>query len=81
MNTTITKVAVVGSGYQGKNLVFAKEHGFDERVEWLGWLHDRRQIIEFYRSMDIFVMPSRRESFGVAALKAAASGLPVWWHS
>jgi len=69
---------IAGAGAMKPSLSdFAMEHGFDQRVEWLGWLSDRRQVVDFYRSIDIFVMPSRRESFGVAALEAAASGLPV----
>jgi glycosyltransferase involved in cell wall biosynthesis len=56
---------------------FAADHGFAEQVEWLGWLNDQEQILDFYRAIDIFVMPSRRESLGVAALEASASGLPV----
>jgi glycosyltransferase involved in cell wall biosynthesis len=32
---------------------------------------------DFYYSVDMFVMPSRRESFGVSAVEASATGLPV----
>jgi glycosyltransferase involved in cell wall biosynthesis len=35
------------------------------------------QLREFYRSTDIFVMPSEYEGFGLAALEAMACGTPV----
>ncbi len=41
-----------------------------------GWL-DARALREVYLSADAFVMPSIHESFGLAALEARASGLPV----
>jgi glycosyltransferase involved in cell wall biosynthesis len=35
------------------------------------------QVIRYLHEMDIFVVPSLQESFGVAAVEAAAAGLPV----
>jgi glycosyltransferase involved in cell wall biosynthesis len=52
--------------------------GLKRRTAFLGLLqHDK--IPEFLAGIDIFVMPSISdgESFGVAALEASASGLPV----
>jgi glycosyltransferase involved in cell wall biosynthesis len=46
-------------------------------VEWTGWLDTPAALSEFYRSLDLFIMPSRRESFGVSAVEASASGLAV----
>ncbi len=37
----------------------------------------RNALQELYAGSDIFIMPSTRESFGLAALEARASGLPV----
>jgi glycosyltransferase involved in cell wall biosynthesis len=51
--------------------------GFCESVNWLGWLETPEKLSEFYRSLDMFMMPSRKESLGIAAIEASASGLPV----
>jgi glycosyltransferase involved in cell wall biosynthesis len=46
------------------------------RVELLGWL-DAHRLRAVYTDADGFVLPSTRESFGIAALEARAAGLPV----
>jgi alpha-1,6-mannosyltransferase len=38
---------------------------------------DRRHLARAYASADVFVAPCAHETFGLAALEAAASGLPV----
>jgi glycosyltransferase involved in cell wall biosynthesis len=52
------------------------ELGLSAAVEFPGFI-DRRQLISFLSSHHILVMPSRMESFGVAALEASASARPV----
>ncbi|UCD95468.1 MAG: glycosyltransferase [Candidatus Zixiibacteriota bacterium] len=54
----------------------AKNLGLDEHVRFAGFI-DNRKIFDFLGRHDIMVMPSLAESFGVAALEAAAAGLPV----
>ena len=34
-------------------------------------------IFEYYKAMNIFLLPSRSEGFSLALLEAAASGLPI----
>jgi glycosyltransferase involved in cell wall biosynthesis len=46
------------------------------RAELLGWL-DRDALRTLYAESDGFVLASTRESFGIAALEARATGLPV----
>ncbi len=35
------------------------------------------RLVELYRSSDVFVLPSRAETFGIAAVEAAAAGLAL----
>ncbi|HKJ34891.1 MAG TPA: glycosyltransferase family 4 protein [Balneolales bacterium] len=37
----------------------------------------REDLLHFYQAADIFISPSRRESFGIALIEAAATGLPI----
>jgi len=55
----------------------AIQMGLTDSIEWVGWLETPEELRDFYNSTDLFIMPSRRESFGVAAVEASASGLPV----
>jgi glycosyltransferase involved in cell wall biosynthesis len=50
--------------------------GIGDRVELPGQL-SRDALRQLYRRADAFVLPSERESFGIAALEARAAGLPV----
>jgi glycosyltransferase involved in cell wall biosynthesis len=54
----------------------AAELGVGDRVELPGQL-SREQLRALYARAHAFVLPSERESFGIAALEARAAGLPV----
>jgi 1,4-alpha-glucan branching enzyme len=58
-----------------KNLVerFAKTK---THVDYLGYVPEK-DLIRLYKTANLFLMPSRRETFGLAALEAMASGTPV----
>jgi len=42
-----------------------------------GWVNDNNKIADLYAASDIFLMPSLGESFGLMAIEAMSSGLPV----
>ena len=54
----------------------ADELGVGDRVELPGHL-SRAALRDLYARAHAFVLPSERESFGIAALEARAAGLPV----
>lgn len=45
-------------------------------VHFLG-LHEGASLADFYASADVFVFPSRTDTFGIVLLEAMASGLPI----
>ena len=52
----------------------ARDRGVAERVRFLGARADKADLLA---ACDVFVLPSRREGLGVAALEAMAAGRPV----
>ena len=54
----------------------AQELGVADRVTFLGH-RSPAEVAKLYRTADVFVFPSRVETFGMPVLEAMASGLPV----
>ena len=48
--------------------------GLDPKIRFLGQVGEVRQVLA---ASDLFVMPSEREGFGLAALEALACGVPA----
>jgi len=54
----------------------AEDPALRGRVHFYGWVgHDAKA--ELYKMADLFVFPSRKENFGLAAAEAIVSGLPT----
>lgn len=73
------RLIVVGGGEQYADLqAMIISLGMETRVTLTGPV-SHEQIPDYLRSFDLFVVPSltNRESFGVAAVEASATGLPV----
>ena len=71
------RLVVAGDGPErGSARRLADELGIGDRVELVGQL-SRADLRTLYARSHAFVLPSERESFGIAALEARAAGLPV----
>ena len=65
----------MGTGPLEKELrSMAVRLGVEKSVSWKGQSKD---ILDFYRSLDIFVLPSDYEGFGLVLLEAMSQGIPV----
>lgn len=69
---------VIGGGGQAaqKAVEWCKEYGIEESVEFAGAL-SREQVAAQMQACDVFVLPSRYETFGVVYVEAMACGKPV----
>lgn len=65
-------LVIIGEGPHRKAL--EKLRGGDPRIHLPGF---RKDVAGFLRSLDLFVSPSREESFGLAILEAMQAGLPI----
>lgn len=70
-------LSIAGDGPHAKRLAsYVEAHGLRSDVNLLGRL-ERPRLRDLYVNSDVFVQPSVKESFGLAALEARSTGLPV----
>ena len=66
---------IVGSGpLETKLQSLSADLGIEKMVTWKGQL---QEVLSFYRSLDVFVLPSDYEGFGLVLLEAMSQGIPV----
>lgn len=66
---------IAGSGPDQERItLLADKLGIGSLIHFSGWVED---IQEWMKSVDLIVVPSRSESFGIVILEAAAYGRPV----
>lgn len=69
-----SRLLVLGNGELRKDLEDQiRKSGLEDAVLLLGW---KTNVEDYLQAMDIFLLPSRFEGLGIAAVEAAASGLP-----
>ncbi len=67
-------LAVVGALDGSPYPAMAEKFGLAERVHFLGFRRDAGRV---FRAADLFIFPSRYDTFGLVVLEAMACGLPV----
>ncbi len=72
------KVLIVGDGPERTALEEkAGTLGLGDNVRFTGFMESYEEVIALMKSSRIFAFPSTREGFAIAAVEAAASGLPI----
>ena len=69
------RLALVGDGPERPRIQAALEQARVTNIAWISGFRD--DMPQLYRSIDIFVLPSRREGISNTLLEAMASGIPV----
>jgi glycosyltransferase involved in cell wall biosynthesis len=70
------KLLKVGEDFTPEQQILARELGVWDRIVHLGLVEDLL-LPDVYRSVDVLLFPSWDEGFGLPALEAMASGVPV----
>ena len=71
------RLLIVGDGPDaGVMRELARREGVMDRVVWLG-MREKRETWRLLTALDVALVPSRFEGFGLAAAEAQAAGLPV----
>lgn len=75
-NTNYT-LLIAGDGEQKCQLeAFCQTEGIEERVRWLGWV-DYGQLGTYLRHVDVFILPTLEDVWGMVVLEAMAFGKPI----
>jgi glycosyltransferase involved in cell wall biosynthesis len=75
-DVTVTAV-LVGDGPERSGAEkYVRERGLGDAIAFAGRL-PRPRILEVFARSDVYLQPSVKESFGLAALEARAAGLPI----
>jgi glycosyltransferase involved in cell wall biosynthesis len=69
------RIAGEGPGRRELEQQISRLH-LEDAVDLAGWL-DHEEVPDFLHTLDIFALPSTWEGFGVSAIEASATGLPV----
>ncbi|MGZ5205224.1 MAG: glycosyltransferase family 4 protein [Caldimonas sp.] len=70
------RTMIAGKAFSRYARDLVRDLDLEERVHYLGWCGGAR-LEAFYDAIDVLVQPSTYEPFGLAALEAAARGIPL----
>lgn len=72
----VFRLRLVGGGDEAWARAMAEREGVTDLVEWTGFL-SREAMVEAIASADVFVLPTRADSYAVVVHEAACLGLPL----
>ncbi|WP_300279339.1 glycosyltransferase family 4 protein [Peptacetobacter sp.] len=70
------KLDMIGKGKEENKIKKLSEGKFKNIINLYDYM-PKEELIKFYRKNDIFIMPSKRETFGLVYIEAITQGLPV----
>lgn len=71
------KLVIAGDGpNRGKLRAQAKELGLEKEITFTGWV-SRKKLKELMNTSSTFILPSKKETFGVVLAEAMSCGIPV----
>ena len=73
---TVARLTIVGEGGNDEKKVLRMIRNSD-KINYLGRIKDHSKLTQIYSQSDIFIMTSKRETFGLVYLEAMSQGLPV----
>ncbi len=69
------KAKIAGDGKERETYThLIKQRGLTQDIDLLGWIDDKHS---FYKSLDIYCLPSREEAFGLVILESMMHSLPM----
>jgi len=70
------RLKIAGDGYYKDDLLKVANENTEikDKIEFLGWIEDKK---EFFESIDIFILPSLNEPFGLVLLQAMKYAKPI----
>lgn len=77
-NGISAKLTVIGTGREEERYKdYVKESNMEKNILFVGYIKEKEKLKELYRKNDIFIMLSKRETFGLVYIEAMSQGLPI----
>lgn len=72
-----TRMTIIGDGTDADWLQQLAGHlGLNSAIDWIPWM-EQEQVMQTYRTHDVFLFPSLHDSSGNVVLESLAQGLPL----
>jgi glycosyltransferase involved in cell wall biosynthesis len=80
-NSLPCTLLIIGSGGSYSKQIISLVNANNNFVNYLPKINDKKKLLEHFRSNDIFIMPSKTETFGLVYVEAMSQGLPCLYST